>query len=81
MADKHGWAIKSAQPVKPKSRRQEINRRFHSEIVALGSEALKHFLADIEEDPAKCYSPIRPSRSCEAIWDGIDRTCEAPTRK
>ena len=54
---------------------------YASYLVASGSEALKHFLADIEEDPPKCYSRIRPSRSCEAIWDGIDRTCEAPTRK
>src|SRR5271166_2378161 len=36
---------------------------------------------DIEEDPLKCYYRMRPSCSCEAIWDGIDRTCEAPTRK
>ena len=35
----------------------------------------------IEEDSPKCYSRIRPSCSCEAIWDGIDRTCEARPRK
>src|SRR5258708_23635635 len=47
----------------------------------LPAQAGRTCLMAIEEDSPKCYSRIRSSCSCEAIWDGIDRTCEAPLPK
>jgi hypothetical protein len=58
-----------------------VRRRVRLDLASSGRTGLKHFLTDIEEASPKCYSRIRPSCSCEAIWDGIDRTREAPPRK